>query len=199
VDTTTTREVRERIRRNVGRLQAPVLLFQGRPDAGRLHTAFDGTNLISVGLAPLPGQPPGSAPGDQTIRGGRTLALSLATLGATRELAVSGTLPSPSVLRQLAISGSWTIDLSVSIRVLLTDDIDLANAQFPTGTDIIEFAGDPVTTEDPGVHIGATNGALTVEPWRRILSAGQRLKLKVHNNTGTAVVCTVFADFDDLI
>jgi hypothetical protein len=58
--------------------------------------------------------------------------------------------------------------------------------------------GDLIGGEDVGVHAHLSAGNLVVEPWRKVLATGQRLKLKVHNVAGGIRVVAVYADLDDL-
>ena len=190
--------IREAIRKNVGRLAGPVTLFPGLPVEGRYGTVFSNGELI--GGSPAGGAvegtlPPTAAP---TVATGHTLHLAMSVPNATREIAVTGPLPYPTILRQVAVLGNNAAGEAISFRLLLADDNDTTATAEPTGSDIIEFGGDLVGAEDPGAHAILGVAPLVFEPWKRILGANQRLKLKVHNVAGGARLVFAYFDLDDL-
>lgn len=197
------RELRELVRKNVGRLQAPVLLLEPPVTDGRFGTLFRAGELIG-GPTPgvtgaLPGTPgvpaPTPTPGTP-VPEGRIIGVALSVANATREVGVSITLPAPSILRALTIHGNHTMAEAASFRVLLAEDTDTTAVANPTGTDLIEFGGDVIGAEDAGVHANLAAGSLSVEPWRRILTAGTHLKLKFHNLSGGIRNIAAYADLD---
>lgn len=191
--------LRERVRRNVGRLAAGFTYWPGLPIPGRYGTIFRGGELLggeppqggSVG-APLP-------PGVTPLPSGRTISLYLQTITGTREVAVTNPLPAPVVLRQVTIHGNIAANEAASWRLLLSDDADTTATANPTGTDIVQYGGDLVGAEDPGVHTTIAIAPLVFEPWTRILNAGKRLKLKHHNVTGATRVVGAIFDLDDIL
>lgn len=192
------RTLRERVRRNVGRLAGPVLLPMPPRTPGRYGQMFDGGDLVA-GSPSGPGElVPGLPPPSPSTPQGRILGVALSVTNNTREVAVSDPLPAPSIIRQLSISGNLSIADANSFRVLLANDSDTTATADPTGTDLIEFAGDVIGAEDPGVHQHLSAGSLVVEPWRKVLSAGYRIKVKVHNVSGGTRNLAVYIDLDDL-
>lgn len=190
---------RERIRRNVGRLTRGPELWPGLPVPGRFGLVFQGGELL--GGAPdnvLAGAIPAPAVAPE-LASGRTIHLNMVVTTGTREIAVSGSLPVPSVIRQITVFGSNAVNDAISFRVLVSDDADTTATAEPTGSDLIEYGGDLVGAEDPGAHAILGVAPLVFEPWRRILTAGLRLKLKVHNVAGANRTVGLYADIDDLV
>jgi hypothetical protein len=194
-----TTETRERIRRNIGRLAAPILHTPGRDDAARYPTVFRGGDLL---VTPPGATTPGGVtpvPAFATVPGGRTLGLMLAVAAGTRQVAVTSPLPVPSVLRALTLCGSGALTEAISYRILLSQDADTTATATPSGSDLIEFSGDLVGAEDPGLHAALSLDNLSVEPWTKLLTTGTRVKIKVHNATGGTRNVALFIDLDDLV
>jgi hypothetical protein len=102
------------------------------------------------------------------------------------------------MIRAMTITGNLSIANANSFRILLANDTDTSAVADPTGTDLIEYAGDVIGAEDPGVHAHLTAGPLVVEPWRKVLVSGQRVKLKIHNVSGGTTVVALYLDLDAL-
>lgn len=193
--------LRERVRKNVGRLRPGIALWPGLNVPGRFGTIFDGTDLVS-GAVTIPG-PDGTpviipAPPPDSLPDGRIIGAYITLASGNRSVKVTTTLPAPCVIRALTLHGSLGVDQAVSFRVLLSQDDDTTATATPTGTDLIEFSGDVVGAEDVGVHANLAVGDLTVEPWRKVLVSGQRLKLKLHNVAGGVRSILLCADLDML-
>lgn len=191
--------VRERIRLNVGRAPSYVTPAPGPPVPGRYGLLFQGGDLIG---GSAPGAADGGAAVDLSLPSlpqGRIVGIAMSVASPTREIAVSDALPAPCIIRALTITGNLLISDANSFRVLLSSDSDTTAVADPTGQDLIEYAGDVIGAEDAGVHAHLTAGNLVVEPWRKVLAGGQRLKLKVHNVAGGVRVIAVYADLDDLV
>jgi hypothetical protein len=191
--------VRELVRKNVGRLARPTFPWPGLLVPGRFGTIFDGTELVSASasspelggtLTITPAPPPDS------LLEGRIIGAFMSIANGTRKIVVTTTLPAPCVIRALSLHGSFGVDTAGSIRVLLAQDDDTTLTTAPSGTDLIEFTGDVVGAEDPGVHANLAVADLKVEPWRKVLTAGTRVKLKAHNLTGAVRNVAVYVDLD---
>lgn len=190
--------VRERIRKNIGRLADGPHYFPGLPVDGRYGTVFQAGEL--VGGMPPPGSTgaPTSTPAAPELATGRTLHLAMSVITGNREVAVTGPLPYPTVLRQVTILGNNAANEAISWRLLVSDDNDTSAVAEPTGSDVVEFGGDLLGAEDPGAHAALGVAPVVFEPWKRILNANQRLKLKVHNESGGTRVLFAYFDLDDL-
>jgi hypothetical protein len=191
--------VRERIRRNVGRAPSYTPPAPGPPVPGRYGLLFAGGDLIG-------GATPGGAPGAPipdlslpSLPQGRIIGVAMSTATGTREVAVTDALPAPCIIRALTVTGNVSIAEVASFRILLASDADVTAVADPTGQDLIEFAGDVIGAEDVGVHSHLTAGNLVVEPWRKVLVGGQRIKLKFHNIAGATRILAVYVDLDDLV
>ena len=190
--------LRERVRKNVGRLGPAVVHQAGPITAGRYGLLFDGGDLTG---GSAPGTPGAEAPGPvelPSLPQGRIYGVNLVILTGTRKVGVSPPLPAPCVIRAITLNGSIAVHELFSFRVLLTTDTDTTAAANPTGTDLIEFSGDAVGAEDPGCHAMLALGPLVVEPWRQILTSGQRIKLKAHNLEATSRHLALYLDIDSL-
>jgi hypothetical protein len=190
--------VRERVRRNVGRLAEPVRHLVGPLTAGRYGQLFDGRDLVGGIPDPASGIILPAPPTLPSVPEGRILGVAILTTTGNREVAVTDPLPAPCIIRALNIVGNLSIANANSFRILLSNDSDTTAVADPTGTDLIEYAGDVIGAEDPGVHAHLSVGTLTVEPWRKVLTSGQRIKVKIHNVSGGTTAIAVYADLDAL-
>jgi hypothetical protein len=190
--------IRERVRRNVGRLAGPVRHLVGPVTAGRYGQLFDGHDLVGGIPDPASGVILPAPVALPTVPEGRILGVSILTTTGNREVALTDPLPAPCMIRAMTITGNLSIANANSFRILLANDTDTSAVADPTGTDLIEYAGDVIGAEDPGVHAHLTAGPLVVEPWRKVLVSGQRVKLKIHNVSGGTTVVALYLDLDAL-
>lgn len=184
-------ETRERIRRNVGYPSRPRLIH---PPVGvaKVDLFFPTRLPLPPGaIAPPPGEPPAVFPG-------HSYALTAQTVTVTREIKATPRIGYAFQLRQIVVMGAWAITDAVSLRILVSDDNDETAVVDPTGTDVVDFAGDLIGTADPGLFLAPSTGPLVLEPWVAVFQAGKYLKAKLHNATVSTVNWSVFFDLDEL-
>ncbi len=189
---------RERLRKNVGH-RSPRNPFHG-PNA---------VNPQFIFLPPLPTVPAGAPGAAPTLPGltpdtilpynGHSFALTASVVTGVRVVLVTPRIAYPFILRKCSVNGNHVLTEAVSFRILLAQDNDTTAVADPTGSDVVEFTGDVIGAEDPGLHANLGTSSLELEPWTTIYSANNFLKFKIHNLAGVTRLFALFIDVDELI
>jgi len=179
--------IRDLIRRNVGNQ----LRARGLHSPGAVAEPL----LLEFGRGAAPTFP--DIGGAALAIRGRSFHIFISVTGVNRRVLVTPNIGFRYQIRRVTFTGDWAATEQLTARLLVSTDADITAVAEPTGDDVIDFTGDLIGTEDPGLHLNTGVGPVSIEPWQYVFERNTRLKLKFHNNeiaTTRRIGCTIDLD-----